>query len=77
MCVMTFYGCLLLLMVLQMFNTLEQTIEIEGLFTREREREREMHESCLKSKYNWHIIIQRIIQKTIRRLYSTCVGLRI
>ena len=54
MCVMTFYGCLLLLMVLQMFNTLEQTIEIEGLFTREREREREreMHESCLKSKYN-------------------------
>ena len=38
---MTFYGCLLLIMVLQMFNTLEQTIEIEGLFMRERERERE------------------------------------
>ena len=44
MCVMTFYGCLLLIMVLQMFNTLEQTIEIEGLFTREREREREKND---------------------------------
>ena len=49
MCVMTFYGCLLLLMVLQMFNTLEQTIEIEGLFTRERERERCMSHALNRS----------------------------
>ena len=74
---MTFYGCLLLLMVLQMFNTLEQTIEIEGLFTRERERERCMSHALNRIEVQLTHHCTKIILETIRRLYSTCVGFRI
>ena len=52
---MTFYGCLLLLMVLQMFNTLEQTIEIEGLLTREREREYEYVSKGIRILFNRYL----------------------